>query len=178
MSTASTEGPRNFRPAAGHDNDGRYGDRYSEEPRTGRASAAEFGLDRDTVLHRGKERFGGVKAGSAFFGWLTPTAVLLTALLTALLSAGGTAVEVATGTNAGTAASTATKNPATVGIVGAIVLAVIPFLAHYCGGYVAGRKARFNGARVGRRSWVWALLIALAVALLQIRQNMTTGGPW
>lgn len=174
MSTASTEGPRNFRPAAGHDNDGRYGDRYSEEPRTGRASAAEFGLDRDTVLHRGKERFGGVKAGSAFFGWLTPTAVLLTALL----SAGGTAVGVATGTNAGTAASTATKNPATVGIVGAIVLAVIPFLAHYCGGYVAGRKARFNGARVGRRELGVGAADRACRRPASDQTNMTTGGPW
>ena len=49
---------------------------------------------------------------------------------------------------------------------GAISLLVILFIAYYCGGYVAGRMARFNGLRQGVAVWVWALLIALGVAAL------------
>src|SRR5690348_9271672 len=49
-----------------------------------RGRVTELGLDRNAVLQRERERYGGVKVGSAFFGWLTATGVgvLLTALLT------------------------------------------------------------------------------------------------
>src|SRR4051794_41604789 len=45
--------------------------------------ASELGLNREAVVERQKERYGGIKFGSAFFGWLTATgtAVLLTALV-------------------------------------------------------------------------------------------------
>ena len=49
------------------------------------------------------------------------------------------------------------------GLVGGIVLLVILFVAYYCGGYVAGRMARFHGARQGFAVWVWALVIAIVV---------------
>ena len=41
--------------------------------------------DRHTVVARQKDAYGGIKVGSAFFGWLTATgtAVLLTALVAA-----------------------------------------------------------------------------------------------
>jgi hypothetical protein len=47
--------------------------------------AGEAGLDAQAVVERQRERYGGVKVGAAFFGWLTAmgTAVLLTALLAA-----------------------------------------------------------------------------------------------
>ena len=46
--------------------------------------------DRATVVARQRERFGGIKAGSAFFGWLTATG--MSVLLIALLAAAGVVV--------------------------------------------------------------------------------------
>ena len=40
---------------------------------------------------------------------------------------------------------------------------MILFVAYYCGGYVAGQMARFNGLRQGLAVWLWALVIAVAV---------------
>jgi hypothetical protein len=124
---------------------------------TGAVSPESFGRDRRTVVAREKERYGGVKPGSAFFGWLTATGTAV--LLTALLAAGGTAVGLATDTSAAQAART-------VGVAGAIALLAILFVSYYCGGYVAGRMARFNGMKQGIAVWVWALLIAAVVAAL------------
>ncbi len=117
-----------------------------------------------TVLERQKERFGGVKIGSAFFGWLTATGMAI--LLTAVVAAAGTAVGVATNTDVTAAAGQASNDPKTVGIVGAVVLLVVVLVAYYCGGYVAGRMARFNGVKQGVAVWVWALLIAVVVAVV------------
>ena len=38
-------------------------------------------------------------------------------------------------------------------------------IAYYCGGYVAGRMSRFDGARQGIGAWAVGLLITLAVAI-------------
>src|SRR5690554_1238308 len=118
---------------------------------------------REEVAEREQERFGGVKIGSAFFGWLTAmgTAVLLTALIAATGAAiglGNRDLEEAT--------DAAAANAETVGIVGAIALIAIMLIAYYCGGYVAGRMARFNGAKQGVAVWVWAVVIAIVVAIL------------
>src|SRR5919202_1146149 len=98
--------------------------------------AGELGLNREAVLQRQQERYGGIKPGSAFFGWLTATGTAV--LLTALLAAAGAAVGVATHTDVGQAVGQATQNATTVGITGGIVLLVILFLAYFAGGYVAG----------------------------------------
>ena len=111
------------------------------------------------VLAREKERFGGMKFGAAFFGWLTATGMAV--ILTALVAAAGAAVGLATNVD--------TSNPQqaqTVSIAGAIALVVILFLAYYCGGYVAGRMARFNGIRQGIAVWLWALIIAVLAAIV------------
>jgi hypothetical protein len=114
------------------------------------------------VVAREQEEHGGVKIGSAFFGFLT--AVGVGVLLTAIVSAAGTAVGLATKTDPGD--FTSTKAASTVGIVGGIVLLVILFVAYYCGGYVASRMARFHGVRQGIAVWVWALVVAVVVAVL------------
>src|SRR4051812_47671007 len=114
------------------------------------------------VLEAERESYGGVKVGAAFFGWLT--AVGMSVLLTALLAATGAAVGVATGT-VNQATSQATQNPQTIGLWGAVALAVVLFVAYYCGGYVAGRMARFNGAKQGVAVWLWAIVIAVLVAI-------------
>lgn len=118
---------------------------------------------RETVVAREKEQFGGIKIGSAFFGWLAATGTAV--LLTALVAAAGTAVGLATNTDVNEAMNQASNNQ-TVGLVGIIVLLVILFVAYYCGGYVAGRMARFNGARQGFMVWIWAIIAAIVVAVL------------
>lgn len=129
------------------------------------APAADPALaDRETAVARQKERFGGIKVGSAFFGWLAATGMAV--LLTALVAAAGTAVGLANNTDVNEAVNQAAQNSGTVGLVGIIVLLVILFLSYYCGGYVAGRMARFNGAKQGFMVWVWALIAAVVVAIL------------
>ncbi len=136
----------------------------SDPTPAGAVSAKSFGRDRESVVAREKEQYGGIKFGSAFFGWLTATGTAV--LLTALAAAAGTAVGVAGGTDVAEAADQAASDPATVGLVGGIVLLVVLFVAYYCGGYVAGRMARFNGAKQGLAVWLWAVIIAIAVAVL------------
>jgi len=128
---------------------------------------ADLGLDRGSVVARERDRYGGVKIGSAFFGWLTATG--MAAILTALLSAAGAAVGLANNADVGKVASQASAGTATartVGLVGGIALLVILFLSYYCGGYVAGRMARFDGTKQGLAVWLWAVLIAIVVAVL------------
>ncbi|QDY89859.1 hypothetical protein E7Y32_06215 [Arthrobacter sp. UKPF54-2] len=120
---------------------------------------------RETVVAREKEQFGGIKIGSAFFGWLAATGMAV--LLTALVATAGTAVGLATNTNVNDAVNQASRNQS-VGIAGIITLLVILFVSYYCGGYVAGRMARFNGARQGLMVWIWALIAAIIVAVLAL----------
>ena len=120
--------------------------------------------DQRDVVDRQVSAYGGIKWGSAFFGWLT--AMGLAVLLTALAAAIGTAVGVSTGIDVEEATNQASQNVDTVGIVGGIVLAVILFISYYCGGYVAGRMARFNGLRQGFAVWIWAVFIAIIVAVV------------
>lgn len=121
--------------------------------------------DQQTAVAREKEQFGGIKVGSAFFGWLAATGMAV--LLTALVAAAGTAVGLANSTDVNEAVNQVTTNGA-VGLVGIIVLLVILFVSYYSGGYVAGRMARFNGARQGLMVWIWALIAAVVIALLGI----------
>ncbi|TLM84025.1 hypothetical protein FDW83_08625 [Pseudarthrobacter sp. NamE2] len=120
--------------------------------------------DRPTAVAREKEQFGGIKVGSAFFGWLTATGMAV--LLTALVAAAGTAVGLASNTDVNEAMNQAAQNQGTVGLVGIILLLVILFVSYYCGGYVAGRMARFNGAKQGLMVWAWALIVAILVSIL------------
>ena len=120
--------------------------------------------DRDAVVAREKEEHGGIKWGSAFFGWLTAmgTAVLVTALVSAI----GAAVGLASLSGTQQAASQVRQSAETVGIVGGIILLAILFVAYYCGGYVAGRMARFDGVKQGIAVWLWAIIVAIVVAIL------------
>lgn len=120
-------------------------------------------VDRRPALAREKDQFGGVKIGSAFFGWLTATGMAV--LLTAALTAAGTAIGLGVLADVDDAARSAGNNE-TVGLAGGIALLVILFLAYVCGGYVAGRMARFNGLRQGVAVWLWGLLMAVVVAVI------------
>jgi hypothetical protein len=115
-------------------------------------------LGRREVVAREKEQFGGMKFGSAFFGWLAATGTAV--ILTAILAAAGTALGLARST-------TVTESDArTVSLVGAIVVLAVIFVAYYCGGYVAGRMARFNGIKQGVAVWLWAIIMAIVIAVL------------
>jgi len=131
--------------------------------------------DRATVVARQQERFGGIKVGSAFFGWLTATGMAV--ILLALLTAAGVAFSVATDTSvddAVTESQNGTGTAQTVGLVGAIALLVVLLLAYYCGGYVAGRMARFNGIKQGLAVWLWSIIIAVVVAII----TLVAGSQW
>lgn len=117
-------------------------------------------LDRREVVSRQKDAFGGMKFGSCFFGWLTAsgTAVLLAALVTGIGAALGLTrdVDVTNPTPAQTES---------ISFVGGIVLLAIIFVAYLAGGYVAGRMARFNGLKQGLGVWLWAVILAILVAV-------------
>jgi len=120
---------------------------------------ATKGAARDAVDAQ-RSRYGGIKWGAAFFGWLSANG--LAVLLVALLSAAGVAIGLTQGVPS---VDETTQEADTIGIVGGIVLLVILFLAYLAGGYVAGRMARFDGARQGIAVWVIGLLVVLALAV-------------
>ena len=146
------------------------GDKTVEERHIDEGAEARAATVHDPRAHRReveaaeRAEYGGVKVGAAFFGWLSATGMAI--ILTALLAAAGSAVGVAKGADPQQATNTASQNPGTVGVVGAIILGVVLFVAYYCGGYVAGRMARFDGAKQGVAVWLWALVVAIGVALL------------
>jgi hypothetical protein len=105
---------------------------------------------------RQRDRFGGIQWGSDFFGWLC--AIGLASILTAVLVGAGVALGLSTSdaSNSDTAQQ--------IGLGGGIALLVVLAIAWFCGGYVAGRMARFDGARQGIGVWLWTLLAAVIVA--------------
>jgi hypothetical protein len=126
---------------------------------TGGASSTK-GTARNAVDAQ-RSRYGGIKWGAAFFGWLSANG--LAVLLVALLSAAGVAIGLTQGVPS---TDDAVQEADTIGIVGGIVLLVVLFLAYFAGGYVAGRMARFDGARQGIAVWVIGLLVVIALAVL------------
>lgn len=142
-----------------------HGTRHGRHDVPAQSTVVEEAPTRETVVAREKEQFGGIKVGSAFFGWLAATGMAV--LLTALVAAAGTAVGLATNTNVNDAVNQASDNQS-MGLAGIIALLVVLFVSYYCGGYVAGRMARFNGARQGLMVWIWALIAAVIVALLAV----------
>jgi hypothetical protein len=84
-------------------------------------------------------------------------------LLIALLSALGVAFGLTTGLDD---AAEATEQAASgTGLGAGIAVLVALFLAYLAGGYVAGRMARFDGAKQGVAVWVIGLLVVLLLAL-------------
>ncbi|HEV2812641.1 MAG TPA: hypothetical protein VGW10_05250, partial [Solirubrobacteraceae bacterium] len=108
---------------------------------------------------RQREEFGGIAWGSAFFGWLTATG--LGAILTGILSAVGAALALTEGDQID-------AGNETIAIGGGIALLVVLFVSYFAGGYVAGRMARFDGARQGVGVFAWAILIAAALAIAAV----------
>jgi len=114
------------------------------------------------VRERQREEYGGINWGAAFFGWLVAVGVAV--LLTGILAAAGAAI----GLTETTSDAADSASPETLSAAGAIALIVVLAVAYYCGGYVAGRMSRFDGARQGIGVWAVGLLITLAVAVLAV----------
>jgi len=127
---------------------------------------------REDVVAREKERFGGIRFGAAFFGWLTAVGTVV--LLTAVVGAIGAAIGLGSGTTVNDAANAAARNTGNVTLIGAIAIGVALFVAYLAGGYVAGRMARFSGALQGLAVWLWGILIAIVVAVV----TLVAGTQW
>lgn len=105
-----------------------------------------------------RERFGGTSLAGAFFGWLVAIGVVI--LLSGIIGA----VAAAVGTSQDITPSDADGQEGTIGIVAGAVLLAVLAIGYYCGGYVAGRMARFEGVRQGRAVWLLGLLVTLLAA--------------
>jgi len=115
---------------------------------TDTTTVRRLGLDKSMIADARavqRERYGGAKLGSAFFGWLV--AVGLTVLL---------------GVLAGAVTAAVGANPAT----GAVVTVGVLLVAYFTGGYVAGRLARFDGARNGFLSWVVGVVATIVLTVV------------
>jgi hypothetical protein len=117
-------------------------------------------VDEDTVLAmraRQRSRFGGIRWGSAFFGLLS--AIGLASILLGIVAAAGVVL------NLSQVEDVTKGNKDTIGLGGAILLLVGLAIAWYCGGYVAARMARFDGARQGIGVWMWTIVAGAALAI-------------
>jgi hypothetical protein len=108
------------------------------------------------IRARQRERYGGVSWGAAFFGWLV--AIGLGALLVGLLAAAGAAIGL---TDLSTDEVTGAEE---ISLAGGLILLAALALAYGCGGYAAGRMARFDGARQGAATWLIGVIVTLALA--------------
>ena len=142
-----------------HDHHTHDHDRDHDHGRGG-AGAAAAGAAAGTrdVRARQRDEFGGFNLGSAFFGWLVATG--LAVILTAIAAAAGAAIGLSQNAEVGGGAGSIGP----LDIVGAIVVLAVLFLAYYCGGYVAGRMSRFDGARQGFGVWAFGIIITLLLA--------------
>lgn len=117
-----------------------------------------FGRDID----REREMHGGIKWGAAFFGWLT--LVGTGAVLATAAAAAGALVDTLTSADV----ETVTDQPEQAGVIGLIAAGVVLVIVNLCGGYVAGRMARFDGGRQGVGVWIWTLVMGAVTAALSV----------
>ncbi|MGB3184649.1 MAG: hypothetical protein WBG36_03995 [Ornithinimicrobium sp.] len=106
---------------------------------------------------RERDAYGGLKWGSAFFGWVTATGMVVFA--SAVLAGIGALINENTNTDLGQIA----EDPQSAGWIGGGILLAVILLAYICGGFVAGRMARFDGGRQGLAVWLWTILMAAIV---------------
>lgn len=172
-----TEEPGDLDPAGAYVEDTGYaeGAGYGEElgyanPAPGFGAAlltADGGAAiAEVVIARQEDRFGGIKVGSAFFGWLSAAGIaVLLVFLVAGMGAG-----LITGSEANIFSGVVSSPPD--GMTGSVVLLSIVFVSLFAGGYVAGRMARFNGAGQGLMVWLWAVIMAGAIVLLSMAAGL------
>ncbi len=143
------------------------GTREHRLPRAATGGAGVTGVpsleDRKVLHQREKEHFGGMKFGAAFFGWLTATGlfVLLSALVGAVAGLLGYGADLSTSD-----ITSGSGEAQTAGVTAAIVLGVVLLVSYFAGGYVAGRMARFSGIKQGVAVWLWAVIVAVVLAII------------
>ena len=160
-------------PASDPDTRVAESDRFAREERapaadpdwepTGERRTVAAVVGEDTVVAmraRQRDRFGGIRWGSAFFGLLS--AIGLAAILLGIVAAAGVAIGVSQINDV------ANGDAETIGLGGAILVLAILALSWYCGGYVAGRMARFDGARQGVGVWMWTLVLGAVLAIAAV----------
>lgn len=136
----------------------------SEHDRTTETGATEPET-RSHAVDREREEHGGIKIGSAFFGWLAATGMV--ALLSGLVAVTGLVASETTGTDTATETADALDvSMESLGVIGIVVALVVWFVAYYCGGYVAGRMARFDGIKQGLAVWGWSIVVAIVIGVL------------
>ena len=136
----------------------------SEHDRTTETGATEPET-RSHAVDREREQHGGIKIGSAFFGWLAATGMV--ALLSGLVAVTGLVASETTGTDTATETADALDvSMESLGVIGIVVALVVWFVAYYCGGYVAGRMARFDGIKQGLAVWGWSIVVAIVIGVL------------
>ena len=131
---------------------------FGEEQTAAERTAAHRADIKTSTAAEVDPSYRGFKSGAAFFGWLI--AIGLTVLLTGVIGAIAAAVDYAITIDR----TMAEENAGTIGIVSAAVLILMMAIAYYNGGYVAGRLARFDGARQGLGVWFIGLIVTLVVA--------------
>jgi hypothetical protein len=136
-------------------------DRDVDTDRERRTLAPVVGDETLSAMHdRQRVRFGGIRWGSAFFGLLS--AIGLAAMLLSIVAAAGVAIGVSQIENV------TDGDAETIDLGGAILVLAILALSWFCGGYVAGRMARFDGMRQGIGVWGWTVLIGIVLAIAAI----------
>jgi amino acid transporter len=128
----------------------RAGDATPEDQRAGAHEEPEA-----TGPAAAHERFGGANPGAVFFGWLVAVGItiLLAGILGAIAAAIGETLDMTRDDIEGSAGNLS---------VGAVVaLMIVLFIAYSCGGYVAGRMSRFDGARQGFAVWLVGLIVTI-----------------
>lgn len=120
----------------------------------------------EELVHRQREAFGGAKVGSAFFGWLITAATA--GILTGALVIADTVLGLGVIPDPWASAGIGPFDALTVGWIVVGVLLAIVLVAFYCGGYVAGRMARFSGVAQGLVVWLWAVVVAVIAGVLGV----------
>jgi hypothetical protein len=136
-------------------------DRGLDDASDRRTLAPVVGEETLVAMHdRQRIRFGGISWGSAFFGLLS--AIGLAAILLGIVAAAGVTIGVAQ------IKDVTNGDAETIGLGGAILVLAILALSWFCGAYVAGRMARFDGVRQGIAVWLWTVVIGLVLAVAAI----------
>lgn len=115
--------------------------------------------EHDQLEYRRAE-FGGLKGGAVFYGWLI--SVAMTILLVGIVSAIATGV----GSSLDVTKAQAQMQADNIGLSAAVAILVILMIGYFTGGYVAGRLARFDGARQGIGVWFLGLVITIIVVVV------------
>lgn len=124
-----------------------------------------------------RQRFGGVKPGASFLGFAAAYGIvtMVTGVVVSVAVASGLTLAPPTSLNDLFARPDLGSTP-TSGLVALAVGLAVVLVAYYLGGYVAGRMARFDGARQGVAVWVWGLVVAVVTALLSFALVGQLGG--